>query len=772
MITKIIVGLVSIIVVLCVVVYWLLWSSLPVLDGEGTLPGLSSEVVVARDAQGVATIRGVDREDVARATGFVHGQERFFQMDLLRRKAAGELAALLGPALYDVDVKHRMHGFRRLARQVILDSDQAPLIEAYTQGVNQGLSTLKQRPFEYLLLREEPKPWQAEDSVLVIYAMYLELQGMMYKQDALLGMLQQQVPPDMLAFLTQKGTSWDAALDDSRFPLAPIPAQSLEHGQEVSVKSVLSEQFLEGAQVGSNSWAVSGRLSSHGGGLIAGDMHLGLNVPNIWYRMKLEWQEQNEQYQVSGVSLPGLPYIVAGSNGYIAWAFTNSYADLVDLIELDETSLNKLEARTEIIQVKGEQAREEVFYWSRWGPVLDREFKDQNWALRWTAHRPDATNVELSQLEKARSVEIALTVAQQSGAPVQNFLVVDREGNLAWTFMGRLPKRLAHADSRFPIKESLLATHSHQWLALDDYPKVLNPEQGRLWSANARMLGGDEIEKIGHGGYALGARAKQIKEALSNASDFDEKAMLRLQLDDRAIFLERWHKVLASVLNEEAVSGNESRQKLKTHVLDWDGRASVESVSYRMVRAFRWFLAQRVFEMLLQPNPDEEVELSYLSFPQYEGPLWQLVESQPEHLLSEQYQSWQDLYLSVIDELIAYFDDQGVSLEEAQWGERNTLRMQHPIAMGLSVVKPFLNMPSAKLPGDIYMPRVQAPGFGASQRMVVSPGQEHLGYMHMPGGQSGHPLSPFYSAGHDDWVLGSESPFLPGETVYSLQLSP
>lgn len=752
-------------------VYMLALGSLPQISGQTGLMGLTDEVLVERDGRGVVTIQGHSRRDVAMATGFSHAQDRFFQMDLLRRKAAGELAALFGSRAIEMDVKNRTHGFRKLAQEVLAQSDQADLIQAYTQGVNQGLESLTKKPFEYFLLGAEPESWQAEDSVLVIYAMYLELQDGAYRQDMLFGAMQRHLPKELVEFLTPHGTEWDAPLDQSEnLSDVPLP-KSFRVASGPLNQAVLDESDSVYGQIGSNSWAVSGKLSTHGGALLAGDMHLNLSVPNIWYRLKLDWRSYQERHSVTGLSLPGLPYVIVGSNGYIAWSFTNSYGDWMDLVEFDANAW-PIHSRHEEIEVLDQAVHQVHFSWSPWGPVVKESENGVAYALRWTAHHAEATNLNLAKLESVRNIEEGIEQAQRSGSPVQNIILVDHQGNIAWTLMGRLPERAKDFDTRFPLSVAQADSDWPQWLPIQAYPVVFNPSHQRLWSANARAVGGEALGKVGDGGYALGARAKQIKEALFAEALFSEQAFLELQLDDRALFLKRWQTLLLTVLSDDVISDQSERAKLKALVEQWEGRASVDSVSYRLVRAFRLFLAQRVFEMLLQPVQQNAVKVNYLDFLKHEGPLWQLVEARPEHLLSKDYANWDSLLVSVVDEVLQYFDERGIPLERARWGERNTLSMQHPLAMALPGFNKVLNMQAEGLPGDKYMPRVQGPGFGASQRMVVSPGKEQYGVIHMPGGQSGHPLSPFYATGHEDWVEGKASSFLPGEAVYTLRLLP
>jgi penicillin amidase len=295
-----------------------------------------------------------------------------------------------------------------------------------------------------------------------------------------------------------------------------------------------------------------------------------------------------------------------------------------------------------------------------------------------------------------------------------------------------------------------------------------------IWTANARVVGGEMLEIIGDGGYDLGARARQIRDDLRALDKATEADMLLVQLDDRAAFLERWRGLLLEVLDEDAVSGHPMRAELRDLVEGtWTGRADVDSTGFRLVRAFRSFTFEHVYGWLTAPceTADERFDLNRL--PQEEGPLWRLVTERPLHLLDPDFESWREWLLAIVDMTIEYFETEiGGELAELTWGSRNTLSMRHPLSRAVPALSKWLDMPRSQLPGDGNMPRVQSPGFGSSERMAVSPGREDEGYFHMPGGQSGHPLSPYFRAGHEAWENGEQTPLLPGPSEYQLVLVP
>ncbi|RUQ37868.1 MAG: penicillin acylase family protein [Candidatus Competibacteraceae bacterium] len=784
--------------------YGQLRGSLAQLDGTAILSGLNAPVSVERDPLGIPTLRGMDRLDIARATGFVHAQERFFQMDLLRRTAAGELAALFGPAALPLDRNHRLHRFRQragLALAAIPDADRA-LIAAYTAGVNTGLAALATSPFEYLLLRTAPEPWRSEDTLLTIYAMYLDLQGQQWALESARGVLHDTLPPALATFLDPVGTEWDAPLLGLPWPASPLPGpDSVDLRPSPAAPPLLGSTVRLGPPAappfslypspltaetetasGSNNWAVAGRLTAHRGAMLANDMHLALRLPNIWYRATLIYPDaRGHERRISGVTLPGAPAIVAGSNGHIAWGFTNSEGDWADLVVLERSADGShyqtpigpepLTHVRETLAVKDRPAETLDILETRWGPVIDIDHRGRSRALRWVAHELRAVNLGLLALEGADTVESALNIVNQAGIPAQNVLLASADGRIAWTLSGPIPRRFGY-DGRLPTSWADGQRGWQGWLEPADYPRIVDPPGDRLWTANGRVVNDPWLDRIGDGGYALGARARQIGDALQGRDYFDESDFLALQLDDRALFLARWRDLLLATLTPEALQANPHRTELRRYAADWGGRAAVDSVGYRVVRAFRLAVWQRVFDPLTAACRQADPRFDYSAFRQSEGPLWQLIARRPQHLLDPRYPDWSALLLAAADASDTELRADGRPLAAHSWGDYNQVHIQHPFSRVLPWLGAWLDLPTQALPGDLHMPRVQTPSSGASERLVVAPGQEAAAILHMPGGQSGHPLSPDYQAGHQAWITGSPTPLLPGSPVHRLRLQP
>ncbi|HJY39570.1 MAG TPA: penicillin acylase family protein, partial [Steroidobacteraceae bacterium] len=343
-------AVVSLIALAIIAGYFTLRASLPQLDGDIAVSELQAPATIARDALGTPTIRAASRRDLAFATGYAHGQDRFFQMDLMRRVAAGELAELLGRQVLTMDERFRIHGFRRIAAAIVNDSTAVDreLLDAYAGGVNLALKNAGARPWEYTLLRTDPAPWRVEDSVLIAFSMYLNLNDSSGEAEIARSRLREVVPPPLFDFLNPLGTEWDAPIVGGKWQVGPIPgAETFDLRGGVARSAALNTPPSfgmpdDGPFVGSNSWAVAGTHAQGNAALLANDMHLSLRLPHIWYRARLIVGSGSEAPRdLVGVTLPGLPMLIAGSNGHIAWGYTNSYGDWSDIVIVEPDPQNK-----------------------------------------------------------------------------------------------------------------------------------------------------------------------------------------------------------------------------------------------------------------------------------------------------------------------------------------------------------------------------------------------------------------------------------------------
>lgn len=798
---RVLIGIPAIMLLLLLLLALWLWfslrASLSQLDGELSMTGVTTSIKVLRDTDGVVTIQTPNRQDAAYATGFVHAQDRFFQMDLARRYAAGELAGLFGQRAVAFDSKQRRHQMRQRSHQAVatIRGTYHGILNSYVAGVNAGLNSLQSKPFEYRLLGLEPQPWQMEDSALVLAGMYFQLQAGDANVEKRLGWLADCLPQPVFDFIAPIGTDWDAPLRGRAWSPAPLPTPAQLNIRELAPldqsADTLAFNLAEAdSMFGSNNWALSGERSSTGSALVADDMHLGLSVPHIWYRLRLLTTTVNDSpADITGISLPGMPFMVVGSNTQVAWGFTNSYGDWLDLIqiELDPQDANRylveggsepFRIEQETIQIKDSASIEIDVRHTRWGPIIEEVNVDDGngkalYAWRWIAHTSQFfVPPALLPLEQAQNITDVIELAPLVSIPAQNVITGDRNGNIGWTIMGRIPLRHNSRASRLPLDWRNASEQWPGWLPAADYPVIINPTSGQLWTANNRQLGGRMLSRIGYGQFGLGARASQVKEGLSQLQQPATPAdMQAIQLDDRGLFLARWRQLILDTLNQGARAEHPMRAEIYRYVSEDSDSAHAESVGYRLVREFHQRVKLNLMASLTRQCTDQS-EQAFRGTRQAEGPVWQIMQARPMHLLDAAHPDWDSFLLEQIDGLIQQTINRGETLSEYAWGDANQLQMTHPIAGGIPLIGDWLNMTATAMNGDNDMPRVQRPGLGQSQRMAVSPGFESQGYMVMPGGQSGHPLSPFYRSLHQDWLSGQPTAFLPGETKHTLVLKP
>ena len=775
--------------------WYLLAGSRARLDGTVKLTGLAAPVTVARDANGSVTLDAGSRADATFALGFVQAQERYFEMDLMRRVAAGELAELVGPAALPNDLDVRRHRLRAVATAAYaaMSAPQRQVLDRYRDGVNAGLAGLRQKPWEYFLLGSQPRPWRSEDCLLVIGAMYLDLNGHGHNTRELgLARMHAALPAPLVDFLLAPDPDWEAPLtgtlsrpallpDATVFDLRKAPAPAAR----VALADALAPALDDARYPGSNNFAVAGQLTDTGAAMLANDMHLGLRVPDIWFRARLRYPDAsapNGTRDAVGVTLPGTPALVAGSNGQIAWGFTNSYGDWLDWMRVTRDPADparykvpggwaRIKRHAERIHVKGAPDRVLEVENTRWGPIMAKDTDGTPLALAWIADRPHAYNLALMQLEHAPSVAAALDLAPTMGMPPQNLLVADREGHIGWTLAGNaIPLRPFGAEPQVPADGSQAGSGWQGWAAPAQYPRVIDPTEGRLWTANNRTVDGPALDLLGNGGHDLGARAQQIRDDLRTHSVFTTGNLLDIQLDNRAVLLTPWQRLLQDTL---AGAHDPALKQMRELTANWRNRASPDSVDYRLVRAFRDEVHRAALAPFIARVQARFPDFAWPAGGNAEAAVWSLLREQPAWLLDPRYASWNALLQDAARRVATTLGKQSGGLAERTWGEINRSDIRHALSPALpGFLAHFLDMPDQPLPGDANMPRVAAPGFGASERLDVSPGHEAQGILEMPGGQSDNPLSPYYGEGQAEWVEGRPTPLLPGPTRWTLTLQP
>jgi penicillin amidase len=785
------VGVIALLIAMAAIaLFFVVRASVPILDGDKPLANLEKAVTITRDANGMVSITADTSRDAIRALGYVHGQERFFEMDLARRSAAGELSALLGGATIPMDKQKRAHRLRARAAAefAAAQPEERAWYTAYTAGVNAGVAALAAKPWQYLVLRADPAPWREEDSLLVVAEMYTMLQADGVESRFADIRLRRLLGDKLFDWLRPQGGPWDATLDGITPTMPAMPTADDIDLRKASTATPLVSASMQRQSpapdsdraeiyLGSNNWAVSGMRTADGRAILADDMHLGLSAPGIWFRAQMTFNQNGKPLRVVGMTLPGVPQVTAGSNGHIAWGYTNNYGQFFDWVVLPKNGASPLTTRatTEMILVKGAESVALEVKETDVGPILKSDAENQ-YALSWVLYRSGAMLNGVSGFMFATDLDTAIRFAHNTPMPHQNILIADNVGNIAWTVAGRIPARPQWRVSRgTPTPVDQLPTG---WLDPVKYPVIKNPADGLLWTANSKQLGGAGSEIIGDGGFDLGARAMQIRDRLRETPKHTEQTLYAIQLDRESRFLKRWAAL--AVARGAAPSTPPPLAALVTKLKTWNGAADIDEVGHRVARAFRervqselwraWLASKNANTATIDSPEKSDAALNHDA--RFEYAAWQAIEAEAPHLLPKGYLSWPHF----LDAQLVWVHDELVkqhgSLENATWGNRNMSRIKHPFSRAMPFLSPYLDMPSRPLAGDNHMPRVAAPGFSASQRLVVSPGKEEQGILTVAGGQSGHPLSPFYGAGHQQWLDGAPQPLLAGQTKHTLTLAP
>jgi penicillin amidase len=562
-----------------------------------------------------------------------------------------------------------------------------------------------------------------------------------------------------------------------------LPEPPIPHGAE-GAKTPAAGNAVEPPPVkGSNSFAVAGSLTQTGAAIIANDEHLAIRMPNIWYRARLvQSGADGRDLDIAGTTLPGVPFVIAGSNGHVAWGFTNSYIATGDAVLIDPApdrpdyyltpqGPKRLQTVTDPICVAHADCQDLTIEETIWGPVVAHDADGRAIVWHWMAQDENAIGFAgEAELEHAKTVRAALDAAHHLSLPDQNFVVGDQDGHIAWSIAGQVPRRVGLEDG---MPHSWAdGTRSWQgYLSPAEIPEIVDPPGGRLWTANNRIVGGEALARLGDAGYDQGDRAREIRDDLLAKDKFAEADLLAIQLDDRAAALVPWRNLLAAALT--AHQGTQPRlAELAPYVANWGGRAEPDSVGYRLVRGFQSLSVNLIYSAYTAPVADIAGKHSLIGHAST-WPAEKLLAERPTDLVPAPYKNWDEVTGAVLDQLVHAIDDEaGGDLARFTWGRRNHAGIHHPLAAAVPLLSRLTDPPDEPMAGDGMMPRVINPGFGASERFVVSPGHEGAGIYEMPGGQAGDPFSPYYLAGHRDWVEGKVAAFLPGATHWRLTLEP
>lgn len=466
-------------------------AALPQIDGELQLAGLTAPVTVTRDAQGVPSLTAANLDDLLVAQGFITAQDRLFQMDALRRHSAGELAEILGPSLVDHDRLQRTLQLRAAAERAVaaLPADQMHQLEAYARGVNAFLATHADTlPVEFHLLHYVPAPWSPRDSLLVALAMSEDL-STSFPEKLHRETLSAHLAPELLADLYPVGSWRDlpprSAEPDLTAPGPSIHTAPLDESQAANeaptvsprtllhVSALINSKNCADCRAGSNNWAVAGARSASGAPLLSNDMHLGLTVPDIWYEAALHLSDRS--FDVEGFTLPGVPFVIAGRNAHVAWGFTNTGADVQDILiehlrgagdntefEHPDGSWSRVTHHSELIRVRGGHdvtldvltTTHTVGATSFSTPILSALYPGEQraLALAWNVYDPGNVSSPFLAINSATDGASLVAAFSGFGGPSQNLVYADAH-HIGYHALGRIPIRGPAVRTPRPMSE-------------------------------------------------------------------------------------------------------------------------------------------------------------------------------------------------------------------------------------------------------------------------------------------------------------------------------
>lgn len=719
-------GLIALVVLLGLTLFVLVRRNLPDDEG-GRIPGLGADVSVDVDDRGVTTIHAGSWEDAFRAQGWLTARERSFQLELLRRNASGRLAELFGASALPLDRRHLTWGFRRVAEAAVplLPARQRADLEALSAGVNAYFGSRRGRlGLELALLRTEPEPWRPADSLAVLLLMYEQLtDGWEAERDA---EKVRALPPPLAAFLLPLATGDEVLLVPDAAPLSPpaLPELSIPSAPALP-KAASLEAGDELPVAGSNAFAIAGALTASGKPILAGDPHLGLELPGVWLPVRFVVAGRTAE----GVALPGLPGLTIGRTDRIAWSFTNLEADVQDLYrERIERGLarrgggfERVVERRETIRIRGESSETLVVRSTSHGPLVEGDL-----AVRWTALEPANLRLPNGDLLRAQGEEEVVSAFDGFTGPPQNVVWASASGSIGWRPAGLLPVRREGTDGSVPYDGSDPANDWRGFVPMAELPRVVDPPEGFVVSANQRMIG-TSFPYVLSADWAHPGRARRIRDLLREAKSAGTKLNRRgaevIQLDERSETMRRTAAAFGPVLPAD----------LATLLAGWDGSADAGSARYLVARALRRAFRERVLAAWHAPSFRWHLE----------GDNWNaLLEADDAAFRAAGLGERAPFLKAAADEAVAALEKRyGKGRTKWSWGDANRLSVRHPLGRvpGLSWLFDPPRPVQAGAPGT---PRAASPSFGPSLRWIVDWGAPEAATLVVPFGASGHVGSP------------------------------
>ncbi len=761
-----------------------IFAALPQIDGGLRVSGLTSPVRVERDTHGIPHITAQTMDDLVFAQGYVTAQDRLWQMDMLRRHAAGELAEVLGSGLLEHDRTQRYLQLRAVADRSVatLEPGQRHALEVYANGVNAAMAAAADHlPAEFRMLGYTPSAWQPRDSLLVSFAMAEDL-STEYPDKLNREAVAAKLSPEDMAALYPVG-SWrdhppaegkpdlsapremiDIPLDETQAKL--VTAQHLQDLQAARATLAQSVSALQcdGCAAGSNNWVVGGARSASGKPLVANDMHLSITLPGIWYTAEL----QAGSFHVSGVTLPGVPYVIVGHNDHVAWGFTNSGADVQDLYVEQVTgdsyraldgSMQPLVHQQEHIRVKrGLDTTldvRETRHGNALTPLVSPMFPNESraLALRWNLYEPGYATLPLKDINAAASGADLVSAFANFNGPSQNLVWGDDAGHIGYHLTGLVPMRGVNGQNG--ISPVPVTAGTYEWTGFIPYeqlPAVTDPAAGVLATANSRITADNYPYAIALD-WELPYRNERIWKSLGDRTGLTPADMTALQ-DDTFSALDKTVAERVAYAVDHAKSPSARAREAADVLRTWDGRVTRNSAAPNITQAVRVAL----MPMLLKPKLGDLWPLYTWGERSYA--IEMILEHASERWLPRDYSDWNELLTAALEQGLKK-SAAPAKLANWQWGPTHTLQLLHPVFGSSWPLRWLSGNPRSspvQLPGNAYTVRAASGVHGASERFVADLADPAHATLTLPEGESGLPGSPWYVDQWPWWTEGKPVP--------------
>jgi penicillin G amidase len=818
--------------------YWLrqsLVTSLPQLDGSIAIPALSAPVTIQRDAHGVPHIRAASLDDLLVAQGFVTAQDRLWQMDALRRHASGTLAEILGPALLPHDRLQRTLQLRATADRAIatLPPDQLHALERYAAGVNASIALQQAHlPLEFRLLRYQPAAWTPRDSLLIGLVMFQDLTNTFPTQlnrEALTARLPQHLVSDLYPVVTWRDHSPAQPTIDLTAPQQSIPNVPLDESQTrlekphplttsptdlLALRETLRNPICDNCFAGSNDWAVSGVHTADHQPLVSNDMHLAHNVPGIWYEADLE----TTGLHVTGVSLPGVPFIVVGHNEHVAWGFTNLGAE-VEAVYIEHTRGNEYESpdgtwrpilhQQEIIHVKGNKNVTFDLTATQHGtaitPILSTILptEKRTLSLRWTIYDPGTVTSPFYAINTASDATSLVQAFSSFGGPAQNLVYADDQGHIGYHAVGAIPIRgsLANPSPIDPVPSDALDT-TQQWagtIPYDKLPQTTNPANGILATANSRVTPDDYPYPITLN-WAAPYRNQRIWKLLAERSvatrdHLTPADMLAIQTDIYSdvdhVLAQRLAYAIDHATRPELLRDKSEAKRLHQAadlLREWNGNLDANAAAPAIVVATRATLWPLLIDPQVTPDPQKQPG-KHEPFPAAALYSWGnkayaeewLVMHTPTRWLPKNYATWDDLLATAVADSLR-LAHAPTDLTSWHYGDFRPINIEHPIYGQSALLQRLIGLPTGTgiqpQSGDDTTIKQVGRAFGPSERFTADLANLDASTLNLVLGQSANPASPWFMDQWPAWYHGTTFPLpftnaaVDAATTHTLTLNP